>query len=104
MLPNYRRLHKQQEPPIQITFTSNISVNSVDAMAQLCLCGLGVATPPDYLVEEALKRGELVELLPEWRVETMPVYACWPDNVSDSSLTRQLVDHLVVAGSLENAE
>ncbi|MCL6414064.1 LysR family transcriptional regulator [Aestuariirhabdus sp. Z084] len=94
MLPNYRRLQHANGASVEVSFTSNLIVNSVEAMTQLCLSGAGVATPPNYLVKAALARGELIELLPHWHVETMPVFACWPGNVSDTSLTRQLVNHL----------
>jgi len=34
-----------------------------------------LATPPDYLVREALENGELVEILPGWRVESLLLFA-----------------------------
>jgi DNA-binding transcriptional LysR family regulator len=94
MLPNLRQLRRKNQPPVQIEFGSNISVDSVDAMTQLCIYGLGIATPPDYLVESALKSGDLIELLPAWKVDAIPLYACWPGNVSDSSNTKRLLHFL----------
>lgn len=59
---------------------SQVSVNSVDAMVELCTHDLGLATPPDYLVEKLLKKGSLVEVLPDWQVQPIPVHAVWPGN------------------------
>jgi len=94
MLPNHRTLLKAEHPPFQVNFNSRICVNSVEAMAQLCIHGLGLATPPDFLVEQGLGTGKLVEVLSEWRVEAIPLFAVWPNNVSDNSNTRCLLNHL----------
>ena len=94
MLPDMRQLRKKNQAPIHIKFSSNISVDSVDAMTQLCIHGLGVATPPDYLIDAALKSGELVELIPDWRADAIPLYACWPGNVSNNSNAKRLVNFL----------
>ncbi len=102
MLPNYRILLKPGRKPVQINFTSHVYVDSVEAMTQLCVCGLGLATPPNYLVDEALASGKLIEVLPEWCVEPIPVYALWPRNVSDSSNTRRLLDYLTGSGQTKD--
>ncbi len=93
MLPSHRTLTKGQER-IQVDFTSRISVNSVDAMAQLSLQGLGLSTPPALFVDDLLESGRLVEVLPEWQVESIPIYAVWPNNASSASNTRLLLKHL----------
>lgn len=94
MLPNYRTLRKPSHKPIRINFNSNVYVDSVEAMTQLCVCGLGLATPPNYLVDEYLDSGKLSEVLSEWRVEPIPLYALWHGNVSDNSNARRLLNYL----------
>jgi DNA-binding transcriptional LysR family regulator len=101
MLPNVRQLRRANTDPVQIHYHSNLSVNSVEAMTQLCVYGAGIATPPDYLVATALARGELIELLPQWHVESLPILASWPANTTATSLTRQLVDHLADPGATD---
>lgn len=49
-------------------------------MTQLCICGLGVATPPTAMVESELQKSVLVEVLPDGSVTSIPYYAVWPGN------------------------
>lgn len=70
-----------------LDFEPKIIVDSMDAVCQLAIAGLGIATPPAFLVENEIRRGTLVEPLPEWEAEPIPVYAVWPPNVSKESLT-----------------
>ncbi len=94
MLPANRTLIKGQER-VQVNFRSGIAVNSVDAMAQLSLQGLGLSTPPASFVTEMLESSALIEVLSDWQVESIPVYAVWPNNVSAASNTRLLLNHLL---------
>tara|TARA_R110002050_G_scaffold239188_1_gene375318 strand:- start:2828 stop:3697 length:870 start_codon:yes stop_codon:yes gene_type:complete len=94
MLPNYRTLINSEGEKCEIGFTSNICVNSVEAMTQLCINGAGIATPPDFLIEREIKSNVLVELLPNWQVEPIPLYAVWPSNVFQNSSAKRLLDFL----------
>ncbi|PWG61572.1 LysR family transcriptional regulator [Spiribacter halobius] len=94
MLPPARDLIGPHGERARIQFTSRIQVDSVDAMYQLTRAGLGISSPPDYLVAEDLVTGDLVPLLPQWSVTAMPVYAVWPPNTPPRSVTRRLVDYL----------
>ena len=93
MLSNTRPL-KRGDTVFHVNYDNHVSVDNVEAMTQFTLHGLGLSTPPDYLVDEALERGELVEILPEWRVEPLLLFAVWPANLFANSNTRRLVDHL----------
>jgi DNA-binding transcriptional LysR family regulator len=77
-----------------VKMKTHVSVDSVEAMTQLCLHGLGLATPPDYLVSNAITNGELIEVLPEWQVELIPIYAVWHGNAAHNSNIRRLLDFL----------
>lgn len=48
---------------------AQVAANTSDALLSLCLAGLGVAVLPDYVYRQPLARGELVELLPDWRLQ-----------------------------------
>jgi DNA-binding transcriptional LysR family regulator len=95
MLPNHRTLVNSEGEKCAINFESNISVNSVEAMTQLCINGLGIATPPDYLIEREIRNNLLIELLPNWQVEPIPLYAVWPNNVSQNSNVKRLLAFLM---------
>ncbi len=93
MLPGERRLRRQKISQ-RVKFSAQVTVDSVEAMTQFCLQGLGLATPPVYLVDDALANGSLVEVLPEWRVDPIPIHAVWHVNVTKGSNVRRLLDYL----------
>ena len=45
-------------------------VNNPEAVADAAISGLGIAMLPDYLCDEALKNGRLVQVLPDWKPQT----------------------------------
>ena len=94
MLPSSRSLINMDKQSEQITFNSQLTVDNVEAMTQFCILGLGLATPPDFLVEEPLTSGTLVEVLQEWQVAPIPLYAVWHANASDNSNIRRLLNFL----------
>jgi len=93
MMPPKRILLDQSGQPYAIPFQAQIEVDNVDAMTELTRQGLGLSTPPDYLVHESLKDGSLVEILPDWSPEPLPLYAVWPE----SGLRRHLTGLLLKA-------
>jgi len=57
----------------QLPMSGPIVVNSTDAYHSACLAGLGLIQAPVIGVREDIERGELVEVLPQFRPEPMPV-------------------------------
>jgi DNA-binding transcriptional LysR family regulator len=94
MLPNTRTLINADQQHEVVHFDSHVVVDSIEAMTQFCFLGLGLATPPSFLVRDALISGELVEVLPHWQVNSVPLYVVWPENVTANSNTWRLLDHL----------
>ncbi|WP_440054100.1 LysR family transcriptional regulator [Pseudoalteromonas sp. T1lg65] len=94
MMPNRRDLYNDQGQRHQLEYPSNFSVNSIAAMVEFCALGIGVATPPDYLVADDIATGNLVHLCPDWHVEPIPLYAVWPNNIPEQGLVRKLLDYL----------
>ena len=93
MLPNYRKV-KKNKTSYNIEFKNNINVDNVAAMTQFTRLGLGVSTPPSDFVKSSLLKGELIELLPQWKVSPIPLYALWPNNVPQHSLSKRLLSFL----------
>lgn len=94
MRPNRKRLTHREGETRELEFTPRIVVDSIDAVSQLACAGLGLATPPAFLVDAALDSGRLVEPLPDWRIDSLGVYAVWPPNAPRESLTFRLLDFL----------
>ena len=94
MMPPYRILFDPTGNAHKIGFEARITVDNVEAMCHFTRCGLGLSTPPDYLVLDDLANGELIEVLPNWTAAPMDVYAVWPENNVRRKLTGLLLDHI----------
>lgn len=73
-------------------YTPRIQVDSVELAYQLSKQGLGLAAPPDFLVQAELSPAAVCRLLPEWSLEPLPVHALWPANLSNRSLAYAVID------------
>lgn len=80
MMPDERILRKAGKSCEAYGSANQLTVNSVDAMVQFCSHNMGLATPPSFLVKDQLKQGSLIEVLPKWKVDPIPIYAVWPGN------------------------
>ena len=79
----------------EVVFAPRVVVDSVDAACQFAIAGLGLASPPSFLAEPEIRAGRLVEVLPEWEVASLGVYALWPANAAMESMTRRFIAFLV---------
>jgi len=94
MLPDQRRFTHADGESRTIRYAPRISADSVEASYQLALNGVGLAAPPQFRANEALAKGTLMHMLPEWSIEPLTVHAVWPGNMSASSLAYRLIKHL----------
>lgn len=58
---------------------SRVTVNQADNYVACALAGLGLIQVPAYDVQDHLQRGELQDVLPQWRAEPMPITALYPN-------------------------
>ncbi len=78
-----------------IKFNNQLTVNSVEAIHQLCLNGLGLAVLAESQVKDDIKRGELQTVLPDWKVKPLPLFALWSKNIPPTSNVKVLLSFLV---------
>lgn len=64
------------------------------AVRDAAIAGLGVALLPDHLCRQALDRGQLVHVLPEWRGHRGLVHLVFTTRRGLSPAVRALIDHL----------
>jgi DNA-binding transcriptional LysR family regulator len=95
MLPPSRTLTNRKGESIKVHYESRLVVDNVEAMCEFAIDGLGLATPPVFLVEEAMVAGQLVYVLPAWKIEPLSVYAVWPSNAPREGLTSRFVNFLM---------
>ncbi len=55
-----------------------VAVNSAEAYIACCLAGIGLIQIPAYDVRRHLEAGELVEVMPSYRAEPMPMTLLYP--------------------------
>ncbi|WP_371232134.1 LysR family transcriptional regulator [Pseudomonas sp. QE6] len=62
----------------KLRLEARVAANSMIALRQFTLDGLGVSAQPEPEVREALEEGRLVRLLPEWKLPPFGIYAVTP--------------------------
>lgn len=55
-----------------------VTVNSAEGAVACCLAGLGLAQLPAYDVLPHIQRGELVDVMPQWRPAPLPMTLLYP--------------------------
>ena len=63
-----------------------IEVDSVYALNEFAVRGLGVTRLTENFANRGISKGELVRVLPEWDCEPLEVHAVWPDKSGRESL------------------
>jgi len=76
-------------------FEPDLTINDYAAVKAAVLAGQGVGELPAPLCAEALRLGELIEILPEWRFPEIKLYAVHAGNASLSKLSRLFLDLVV---------
>ena len=87
-------LLKHGQSEIIHTNKGRVQVDSFVALRSAVLSGLGVQRMPASVANADLKAGKFVELLPDWAIPELGIFAVWPDTSRRSSLTRLLIDHV----------
>lgn len=83
-----------EQRALEITPDYILSVNDARSYVQAALGGLGVAVAPAFMVNDALARGTLVNILPGWTIEPIPLYIVYPQRRHLSNKVRVFVDWL----------
>ncbi|PXW99360.1 DNA-binding transcriptional LysR family regulator [Sphaerotilus hippei] len=83
--------------PVTVKITPRMRTNSGDSCRSVALAHGGIVLQPTFLVGDALRSGELVEVLPAFRSIELDVYAVYPSRKHLTPKVRLLVDHLVEA-------
>lgn len=71
-----------------------LAVNDAETIAQLVLQGIGVAKLHHYVVEDAIKNGDLIALFPSKKNEGLPLYAAYPNRRFVPSKVRAFLNFL----------
>ncbi|EDT43941.1 LysR family transcriptional regulator [Burkholderia ambifaria] len=88
-----------------VKMRSVVAVNSSQAYLACCLAGLGLIQAPREGLAPLLESGSLVEVLPEWHAEPLPVSVVFPSGRHLAPRVRIFVDWLAdTLGDMHRAE
>lgn len=80
---------------IQIQITPRLAVRDHEALLKMTLAGLGVALLPVWMAENHVKKGDLVQLLPEFRGPSVDFNIVYQPHRASSPNVRAFVEFLV---------
>ena len=69
---------RQRGQPVEFAPAPHVRVNETEGLLAALRLGMGLCQVPDLLVQDALARGELKEVLPSVRPEPMPIHLVYP--------------------------
>jgi DNA-binding transcriptional LysR family regulator len=78
----------------EVRVTGTLHANSGDALRAAAVQGLGVICEPDFLLDAAIRSGELVSLLPGYLGGGGDIWAVYPSRRHLSLKVRLFVDHV----------
>lgn len=78
--------HYQLEP------SGGLAVNDSNVYRDACLAGVGIGQLPSFSFMVHEPRGELVQVLGEWRTEALPVHVLYPSNRHLSTRVQAFVE------------
>lgn len=85
-----------------VTLSTTLTVSAAESYYAACLRGLGLIQIPRYHAEPALKRGDLMEVLPALKPPSTPVSVLYPRDRQLSPRVRVFIDWLVGIFSSQN--
>ena len=77
---------------LEISGRYKLSVNESNAMIAAVLAGLGVGQIAAFTALPLIERGELVQVLPDWTCDAIPLYVVYPPNRHLSAKVRAFVE------------
>lgn len=75
-----------------LQLSGDVAASNVETYIACALAGLGLIQVPAYDVQEHLRAGTLVEVLPHWRAPAMPVHLVYPHQRHLSARVRVFAD------------
>jgi DNA-binding transcriptional LysR family regulator len=80
--------------PVRVAVNPRLSSNNAAVMRDAALAGHGIALLPEFVIEEALERGALVPVLPDYLPPRLRIKAVFPRGREVIAKTRLLVEFL----------
>ncbi|MDO6707252.1 LysR family transcriptional regulator [Photobacterium sp. 1_MG-2023] len=86
---------EQGDERVHIDLPYRFRVNTITSAVSACLDGLGIAMLPEFICREHLEKGELVQILPEWKSPVVPISFVYPQRELIPNRLRLFIDFLL---------
>ncbi|MEH2257103.1 LysR family transcriptional regulator [Nostoc sp.] len=71
-------LHNQQQETVTLSFRPRLLSNDVAPIYQAIVAGVGIGLLPEFLFQQKLQGGDIVNVLPQWSLAPVPINALYP--------------------------
>ncbi|THB86349.1 LysR family transcriptional regulator [Pantoea allii] len=88
---------RRDKQRLALDVRSRFRANNSMALLNAALAGSGIAYLPSYMAQEAMARGDIQQLLPEWQMDRLQSYLLLRDTPEPASPVTLLCDALVAA-------
>jgi DNA-binding transcriptional LysR family regulator len=82
---------------VSVEVESRMSINSSEVELAMCCAGLGIARMPEFVLDDQLQTGELIELFADYQVSPIDIYLIYPSRKHMSAKVRSFIDYVVEA-------
>ncbi len=80
---------------VPVHVSGRLRTDSVEAMAEAVLAGVGIGLVPSWMLHDAVQTGRLRALLTDWRPSRRPISVVYPSRRFLAPRTRVVIDFLV---------
>ena len=100
----WRFFHPMSGARFDLPAKGTLSSNNGEALVAAAMLGSGLVLLPTLLAEDAIARGELERVIPEWQTESLGVYLAYSSRRNLSRRVRLLIEYMADAlpASLED--
>lgn len=79
----------------QVKVSPYLQVNDAETLLELTIKGMGIVKTHEYVVQDAIKKGKLVEILDRYSQEKIPIYLAYPERRIPSRNSRAFIDFIL---------
>lgn len=90
-------LKNQQDELLHWPPAERLRLSTMSAVYAACKAGQGIAQLPHWLISDDIRDGRLIEILPESRGSSLPIYAVWLKTPAMPQRLRRAIDALLAA-------
>ncbi len=89
------RFKSKKSTQTSISVNGNFRVNYGGMVKILCTQGIGIAQLPDFFVEDELKSGSLIELMPEYAPDDFYIHLLYHKKSKRNKAIQAVIDYIV---------